>query len=264
MKQNKLPMIKGLVHETDKVFDLVTGLTFRQELKILVSESDINIEKLKKTPTVKILDIPMESAGNKGAELDKEAINRLGELAKRSKSTYFAYLVQHPEGVRTYNYNVEDMRRIATNSLAENKGSDSKTSNKEKFPRLSVAAIFRYRQLENTTQGLLLLVIALLVSFILSGFQIIEWGAIQISLFVSLVLLFVRQSILDYRILKGFYGNNELEARELIAFILKESSNIDFTDNGKPKKILSFEDLEEIKKVAPQAVPGLAISGGVK
>jgi hypothetical protein len=62
----------------------------------------------------------------------------------------------------------------------------------------------------------------------------------------------------NIRILYGWYGNNEREAREIIGFILSESSNIDFRDGGKLKKILTDEDIEEIKSIVLNPTPGIA------
>jgi hypothetical protein len=59
----------------------------------------------------------------------------------------------------------------------------------------------------------------------------------------------------EYRVAKGQFGNNEREAREIIDFIIKESDNIDFTDGGKLKQILSESDLEEIQEMARQPLP---------
>ena len=106
--------------------------------------------------------------------------------------------------------------------------------------------------------------IFLLLSIVLSIFNLVEWGAIQIALFITIVLFFIRQQVLDYRVLNRFYGNNEREARDIIEFIVKESSNIDFSDGGKPKKIMSDDDLEEIKQATTQPVPGFAGAGGVR
>ena len=128
----------------------------------------------------------------------------------------------------------------------------------ETYPGLSIAAIYRTRVARDYSRVMANLVIALVFSIVLSLFKITDWGIIQVSLFIPFILLFVDQTLLDYRILKNLYLNNERETRDLIEFIIKESSKIDFTDNGQLKKILSEEDIEEIKQEIINMAPGLA------
>jgi hypothetical protein len=56
---------------------------------------------------------------------------------------------------------------------------------------------------------------------------------------VLLILLILRDSLIRYRIERGYFGQNKNEARQLISFILKNTEKIDFTDSsGKPMKAL--------------------------
>jgi hypothetical protein len=64
---------------------------------------------------------------------------------------------------------------------------------------------------------------------------------------VSLALvLLLRQQVFEWRIRKGSYGTNDEEAREIIAFVVDQSSNIDFTDGGGQRKLFSSADLESM------------------
>jgi hypothetical protein len=77
----------------------------------------------------------------------------------------------------------------------------------------------------------------------------------MIIILIALLAVLLGDVSFEYRVAKGQYGNNEREAREIINFIAKESDNIDFTDDGKLKKILSESDLEEIREMVRQPLP---------
>lgn len=137
--------------------------------------------------------------------------------------------------------------RKASNSIMNNEYYEAF---KEKYPRLSVVRIMQRRKGLETIWNVIILFLALL-TYILSSYYFkltISYGLIVIS-FLVMLLLAIYNSSFDFRIGKGFYGNNEREAREIIMFILKESDNIDFTDNGKLKKIISDTDLDEFERV---------------
>lgn len=60
-----------------------------------------------------------------------------------------------------------------------------------------------------------------------------------ITLPLLLILsLTVNQKILEYRINKGYFGNNASEAKEFISFISAHSDKSDFNDGDKMKKLL--------------------------
>lgn len=69
---------------------------------------------------------------------------------------------------------------------------------------------------------------------------------ICVSAFMANTLIFtiieIKEFVIGYRIQKGYFGTNRSEARELVLFMLKNSSNIDFNnDNGEFRKVL-FSD----------------------
>ncbi len=129
---------------------------------------------------------------------------------------------------------------------------------KEKYPNLSIVAIIYQKKLRQTRWALL--------TFVLSSILVLGQARtaepypplIMIIPFVLAALLYLSNNLLLYRILRGWYGNNEREAREIIQFIRQESSDIDFTDGGKPKKIMTDADLEEIRQSVARAVPSSA------
>jgi len=55
--------------------------------------------------------------------------------------------------------------------------------------------------------------------------------------FIALVL--IRNRLTDFRIQKGFFGNNEREAKELMRFIFQQKGKIDFNDKDGNAKTLN-------------------------
>lgn len=60
---------------------------------------------------------------------------------------------------------------------------------------------------------------------------------------LSIVLMF-RLKLLTLRVVNGVFGTHYKEAKELLLFIIRNSDEVDFTDdNGKPKRTLLPEEL---------------------
>ena len=70
-------------------------------------------------------------------------------------------------------------------------------------------------------------------------------------------LIEIKEQLVEYRIRKGLFGTNKTEARELINFIVENSSDIDFTDSdGKLRRVLLPEESN-----ARDPAPGTAHGG---
>lgn len=128
---------------------------------------------------------------------------------------------------------------------------------KLKYPKLSIIRIMETRKASEISKNTSMIMLSILGYILLFRYLKVEISieAIYIG-FVTVILLGVHKFLFDYRVKSGYYGNNEREAREIIQFILQESEHIDFTDNGKLKKIVSDEELgeiaESIKSLLPQ------------
>ena len=88
------------------------------------------------------------------------------------------------------------------------------------------------------------------VSFAM-GWQLEAGVFVLISLVCA--VLFAREQLFLERVRSGSYGGNEEEAREIVRFVLENRSHIDFTDGGKPKRIISQSDLTDILD-SPQSI----------
>ncbi len=131
----------------------------------------------------------------------------------------------------------------------------------QKYTKLSIVGIMQERKANETKKTTITLLIVLTIYLMLPHF--INYTLNYFVIFVCtllIVILSVGKCIFDYRLRHGFYGNNEREAREIIQFIIEESSNIDFTDGDKLKSIINNEDLKEIKHVVFKVRPGIVIT----
>jgi len=74
---------------------------------------------------------------------------------------------------------------------------------------------------------------------------------LQISLIIVilLTLLYIRRLVIEYRILKGYFGTNRHEAGEIIRFIQKNSDDINSSggNQGQRRRVFPEEVLEEIQ-----------------
>ena len=100
------------------------------------------------------------------------------------------------------------------------------------------------------------------VSFLISALlgigycvgEIMDWWIVKKELLFALACLTIalcaKQFLLNYRIRRGYYGQNKEEAREIIDFITSEAEKQDFTGGGNIRKIFpeleNEEQLEEI------------------
>lgn len=119
---------------------------------------------------------------------------------------------------------------------------------KKEYPKLSIVAIIAYRRSIQLIRSNVILLI-LMITYMTTVHFREEFHSPIVSLMLLLFFITVniREWIFHYRLGKGIYGSTERESREIIQFMLNNSETIDFTDKGTPKKIMSKEDLEEIK-----------------
>jgi hypothetical protein len=107
---------------------------------------------------------------------------------------------------------------------------------------LSVSFLDHYRGKNASVRWLLAsCAFALLLgSRVFQGALLLELSAVSLAV---LTLIVVKESILEYRIRNGYFGNNRAEAKEMIAFLVENSADIDFTDGGgRLRRILIDEE----------------------
>lgn len=82
----------------------------------------------------------------------------------------------------------------------------------------------------------------------LSMICIVTWG-----------LIVLKETIVEFRIRKGWFGTNKYEAKALIDFLIKNSDDIDFTDgNGKLKRTL-FPDTTSSQEAVKPTEDGVTV-----
>jgi len=137
-----------------------------------------------------------------------------------------------------------------------------------KHPNKSISYILNWQMTKKTLlTSILLLVTVLVLFFVLPAFIQLSSNAQStmyqgyIFIFALIILINLRDSLMRYRIRKGYFGDNEYESRILIQFVLDNQKSIDFTDGGKGKKIISEEDLKSLEDLVPDISPVQAYKG---
>ncbi|NOK71580.1 MAG: hypothetical protein GFH25_541324n23 [Chloroflexi bacterium AL-N10] len=130
-----------------------------------------------------------------------------------------------------------------------NRTKNQEKRNRKKYKKLSINSIIRERKLMSFIFSSNLLLAALLIC-LLFNLHI----AIQMICSILILLYTIQMTLFNYRLLKGFYGTTEYEAREIIGFIINNSENIDFTDGEKKEKLSSnnIRELAEKTKNSPR------------
>lgn len=120
---------------------------------------------------------------------------------------------------------------------------------KQKFPNWSLARIMADKKATRTNKAILFLSCTLLLYLgleIIGWLDEINWLLATIGI-AYLAILIIDNATYTYRIRNDLYGKNREEALEMIRFI-KENEDIDWTDRGKPKQVISDEDLRKIQE----------------
>lgn len=88
-----------------------------------------------------------------------------------------------------------------------------------------------------------------------------QWDLLKFSIIciVTLGLIILKESIVEFRIKKGWFGTNKIEAKALIDFLVNNSDDIDFTDgNGKLKRTL-FPESNSTQEAVKPAEEGVTV-----
>ncbi len=110
-------------------------------------------------------------------------------------------------------------------------------------------------ELKNVDRKLKLILLLFIVVYSFVSWKSQQENLIRFSFImcIFMIILIVKESLIEYRIRKGLFSTNRTEARELIDFIIKNSDNLDFTDsNGNLRRAL----LPEAKDATEERIPG--------
>lgn len=112
----------------------------------------------------------------------------------------------------------------------------------------------------NSGQKLALIVLAFFfyIAFIKTGNQISQ--AFSLVNMIAWILITVKEMVVEYRIGCGYFGTNQVEAREILRFIVERSDDIDFTDgSGKPRRALLPDKSQGDKRHAAPSGSGVPV-----
>ena len=153
-------------------------------------------------------------------------------------------------------------------SIRDNRRTLIKMRGQAKYPSKSIAYIMNIKGSTKTLTITVLLTLTVLLLNLLAPILLnVESSSIpQLDLanlffMLFIILINLRDGVMRHRIKKGTFGNNEYESRIIIQFVLDNQKGVDFNDGGKGKKIISKEDLEEIKNTALAGSPIYGFKG---
>jgi len=134
---------------------------------------------------------------------------------------------------------------VTLRPVKENKDKERVRKIKIKYAGLSVVGVFLNRFDKSYTVAAAIISATLVIYMVLAQITPVRVRVETVYLLLAYFgILVTQRSILKYRIRRGYYLNNESEARELIDFIRSNSDDIDFT--GTNLKIVSKRDLEDV------------------
>lgn len=150
-----------------------------------------------------------------------------------------------------YSVNGNTVKKIFSSGLINSVIANylSKSPTNKNIDKSTIIGIMVNKKIDKDIKAYLLLIASLIAYSLLCFLSILSFnyfGFSLIILFISFISL--NQKMLEIRIKKGLYGNNQYEAQEIIAFIEEHSDKSDFTNSDGTKKLMP--DLE--KEVADE------------
>ena len=137
----------------------------------------------------------------------------------------------------------DDAQRILRKALAARNrilGGDGAKEAQQQLNDIAVSVTYlkrvKYRHAQLMT---LLLVTGVAFATLIYVFELWAIADLGWAPALLMVLIVLKEGVLEFRIKNGLFGSNAYEARPMINFLLENAVDIDFTDgSGKPKRAL--------------------------
>lgn len=132
---------------------------------------------------------------------------------------------------------------------------DIRKSSPDQKKSKTIVGIMLQDKLKRSSKSQIVLILCLVLNLILSSLSIVSFSHFLLVL-VSLCILAIHvdQKLIDYRVMKGWYGKNKFEANEIINFIISHANKDDFNDSGGLKRVIPLPEVEAEKEKS--GVPG--------
>ncbi len=193
--------------------------------------SDDEFFKSKENLNVTVLDSPIKIERHTYRRLQSiQFIGRASSLRRRS-SLYKKLWIFVNSGLVNSVINI-------SNESEENNNIDKNT----------IIGMLVGDRIKKDTKSYIYLSISLIASIfipIIADFNLNLWLIGFLLIIISLLTL--NHKILEYRIVKGYYGSNEYEAREIISYLESHTDPDDFNGSGKKKVFQSSLPQNEVE-----------------
>jgi hypothetical protein len=83
---------------------------------------------------------------------------------------------------------------------------------------------------------------------------------IAIVAFVGFLLLMIREAVIGFRVVSGYFGSTESEVRDFVKFITAHGGEIDFTDQGGERQPSLVQEPPSDSKASTASAPTGALS----
>lgn len=134
---------------------------------------------------------------------------------------------------------------INSRSLPSPKGTKRNISSANMAKDIDLMMKLLQKKVKSNTFTYFALIFSLLVEFLIGALNPLFFNnRIILLTCILIVLSFINQLILKYRVKKGLYGTSYLEAREIITFIFNEQNN-GGNGRGKTKLVFPEEEIEQ-------------------
>jgi hypothetical protein len=162
----------------------------------------------------------------------------------------FAMLLSNIIYIRSRSFIINYLDRLLFKQKDERESSRSQAVYADTIKRLSVTSLFIKDRLRDSVLSYTVLAIILIVGLFGDTFSV-SGLAFDVFVLAYALIILLDGMFLAYRVRRGFYGNNESEARELIAYILRNSDKLDDGDGS--RRI--FDPAEPETTLAAKVIP---------
>ncbi|WP_336994259.1 hypothetical protein [Lelliottia amnigena] len=120
--------------------------------------------------------------------------------------------------------------------LDSNKEAQQKKEIDERLKKYTITQLFLVDEKQNILKAKCVLVLSVILCVAIPYFMLDSLRLLYIVPLTLMLLLFVKEGILSFRIERGYFGANKFEAVQLLSYIEENKNKIDFNGPGGSKR----------------------------
>lgn len=121
------------------------------------------------------------------------------------------------------------------------------------YPGAAITEIIQIRNSARISRAVIALSTLLLLNNAIAWLRPdLSSSAVSIIALCLIVVMMLNERMLYFRVSRGFFGNNRDEASYILSFLNENRQRIDFTDGGRPKRLVPMNvEAEIVERVTP-------------